>query len=292
MKQKMFCLTDCLLILCVSILALLDTFVFTRKYETAAVRETAETETEEAAVTDTSYTDENISVSIRTYRYNDTDIYAADVRISDPSYLYSVFADNTYGKNVTEKTSAMAEENNAILAVNGDYYGARNSGYVIRCGVLYRDKAASAEQEDLVISTEGDFSIITEGSISAAQLPEEGAWQVYSFGPGLIENGEIIVDESDEVGKAMAFNPRTAICQIGPMQYPFVVSDGRTDESEGLSLYELAEFLETLGVETAYNLDGGGSSTMVFMNEVVNYPTTSGNRMSERSVSDAVCIGY
>ncbi|MBE6110849.1 MAG: phosphodiester glycosidase family protein, partial [Erysipelotrichaceae bacterium] len=44
--------------------------------------------------------------------------------------------------------------------------------------------------------------------------------------------------------------------------------------------------------ETAYNLDGGGSSTMVFMNEVINNPTTSGRTISERSVSDAVCIGY
>ncbi|MBQ1418697.1 MAG: phosphodiester glycosidase family protein, partial [Firmicutes bacterium] len=58
------------------------------------------------------------------------------------------------------------------------------------------------------------------------------------------------------------------------------------------SLYELAEFLQELGVETAYNLDGGGSSTMVYQGEVVNNPTTSGNSVKERSVSDIVYIGY
>ena len=69
------------------------------------------------------------------------------------------------------------------------------------------------------------------------------------------------------------------------------MSDGRTEESEGLSLLELAEFMQSLGVETAYNLDGGGSSTMYFMGEIVNNPTTSGRKISEREVSDIVYIG-
>ena len=113
-----------------------------------------------------------------------------------------------------------------------------------------------------------------------------------SFGPALIENGTISVTEEDEVGKAMASNPRTAIGIIDDLHYVFVVSDGRTEESEGLSLLELAEFMDSIGVETAYNLDGGGSSTMYFNGEVVNNPTTSGRSVKERSVSDIVCIGY
>ena len=78
---------------------------------------------------------------------------------------------------------------------------------------------------------------------------------------------------------------------IDDLHYVFVVSDGRTDESEGLSLYQLAEFMSELGAETAYNLDGGGSSSMVFNGNVINNPTTSGNRIKERSVSDIVYIG-
>ena len=295
MKKKMFYIRDCLIILIMTAAVLLDTFVVSQKYTVAAERDSShETAAPVSApvITGTSYQDENISVSISTYRYNDTDIYVADVQISDLSCLYSVLADNTYGKNVTEKTSEMALENSAVLAVNGDYYGARNSGYVIRDGVLYRDKASGDDQEDLVIWPDGSFEIITEGTVSAQSLADAGALQVYSFGPALIENGEISVGLNDEVGRAKASNPRTAICEIEPLHYLFVVSDGRTDESEGLSLYELAEFLETFNVKTAYNLDGGGSSTMVFMGELVNNPTTGGNRVSERSVSDALCIGY
>ena len=88
----------------------------------------------------------------------------------------------------------------------------------------------------------------------------------------------------------MASNPRTAIGIVDPLHYVFVVSDGRTKASEGLSLRELAQIMQELGVKTAYNLDGGGSSTMVFQGRVVNNPTTNGKRVSERSVSDIVCI--
>lgn len=311
MKKKMFHLMDCVMILMVSVFVLLDTFVLTRTYEVTASHEsvienithdsmqteqsnkTAERSSEQdtaPAVTADSYSDENIQIEIREYEYNDTAVYVADVKISDLSYLYSVFANNVYGKNVTAKTSEMAEDNHAILAINGDYYGARNSGYVIRNGVLYRESAAS--NEALAIMSDGSFEIVQEGSVEADELLASGAVQVYSFGPGLIENGEIAVGQNDEVGKAMASNPRTAICEVEPLHYLFVVSDGRTEQSEGLSLYELACFLDSLDVKTAYNLDGGGSSTMVFMNEVVNNPTTSGRKISERSVSDAVCIGY
>ena len=92
-------------------------------------------------------------------------------------------------------------------------------------------------------------------------------------------------------GKAMASNPRTALGVVDGLHYVFVTADGRTGQSEGLSLYELAAFLRDLGVRTAYNLDGGGSSTMVFQGEIINHPTTSGNSVKERSVSDIVYIG-
>lgn len=305
-KKKMFHIFDCMVILIVSAFVLLDTFVFTRTYAVADSHESSsETEIQQTAgtnmlglekkstdpeVTASSYSDENIQIEIKEYEYEDSTIYVADVQISDLSYLYSVFANDVYGKNVTAETSEMAASSNAILAINGDYYGARNRGYVIRNGTLYRETSNNAEV--LAIMNDGSFEVVSDSTVSAARLLEAGAVQVYSFGPGLIENGEIAVDENDEVGKAKASNPRTAICEIEPLHYLFVVSDGRTDESEGLSLYELAEFLQTLGVRTAYNLDGGGSSTMVFMNEVVNNPTTSGRKISERSVSDAVCIGY
>ncbi|MDO4807186.1 MAG: phosphodiester glycosidase family protein, partial [Coriobacteriales bacterium] len=95
----------------------------------------------------------------------------------------------------------------------------------------------------------------------------------------------------DEVGRAMASNPRTAIGKVADGHYVLVVSDGRTSESAGLSLRELATFMaDELGVECAYNLDGGGSSTMVYENSLVNKPTSNGRSIKERGVTDIVYI--
>ena len=241
-------------------------------------------------VTENSYSDDNISISLSEYTQNDTVIYVADVQLSSPEYLKTAFAYSTYGKNVTAATSEIAKSEGAILAINGDYYGVQEKGYVLRNGVLYRSTAAK-DNEDLVIYEDGSFEIIMESEVSAEELLEKGAVQILSFGPALVEDGEISVSVSDEVGKAKASNPRTAIAIIDECHYLFIVSDGRTDESEGLSLYELAVFAQSLGAKTVYNLDGGGSSTMVFNGTVVNKPT-SGGSIKERSVSDIVYIGY
>ena len=235
------------------------------------------------------YSDSKTSITLKQYREYDSNIYVADVTVSDASDLKTALANNTYGRNITDTTSDMAANNNAVLAINGDYYGARQNGYVIRNGKLYRD--TSGNRDALVIQKNGEFKFVSESETSASELLQEGALQVFSFGPVLLNNGEISVGENDEVGMAMASNPRTAIGYLGNNHYVFVVSDGRTSESAGLSLYELASFMKELGVKDAYNLDGGGSSTMVFKGEITNNPTTSGRSGEERAVSDIVYIG-
>lgn len=242
------------------------------------------------AVTENSYMDENIHIVLSAYRRYDTDIYVADIRLSGSEYLKTALAQSTYGRNIKAKTSQIAADCDAILAINGDFYGSQTKGYVLRNGVLYREIAAGTDQEDLVIWADGSFEIITEGTVSAADLASEGAQQILSFGPALVKDGIVAVSSGEEVDKAMASNPRTAIALLDSLHYLMVVADGRTSQSQGLSLYQLALFLQEMGVKTAYNLDGGGSSTMVFNGEVINHPTTNG-AIKERSVSDIVYIG-
>ncbi|RSI74139.1 phosphodiester glycosidase family protein [Streptococcus oralis] len=246
-----------------------------------------------AQVTDTSYSDGNISVTLTEKTVNETQVYVADITLSSSDYLKTALAQNSYGTNVTAKTSVTAAENNAILAVNGDYYGANSSGYVIRNGVVYRDSVREdASNGDLAIYKDGSFKIIYEDQVSANQLVQDGVVNLLAFGPSLVEDGEISVDTSTEVGQAMSSNPRTAIGIIDENHYIIVVSDGRTSESKGLSLYQMAEVMKSYGVKTAYNLDGGGSSTLYFNGQVINKPTTGGSKISERAVSDIVYIGY
>lgn len=280
-----------------SIFVMLDTFVIAKseqQIETKVTENTSEiTESTEKEVTDTTYKDENIEISIETKRSNGTTYYVADIQLSDSSLLKTAFANNSYGRNIKAKTSEIAEENNAILALNGDFYGFRDTGYVLRNGVTYRETTREAGDDDaLVIDADGNFSIIQENETALSTLESQGVMQVISFGPSLVENGSVTVTSKDEVGKSMTSNPRTAIGQVGELHYKVVVSDGRTSESEGFSLLELAEILKEEGCTTAYNLDGGGSSSLVFMGTVINKPTTNGKTISEREVSDIVYFGY
>ena len=250
-----------------------------------------ETASSEVIVTDSIYSGNGISITITTVRTANTNAYVADVQLSSADSLKTALAQNTYGRNITQTTSEMAEENNAILAINGDFYGANTRGYVIKNGVLYRDTVRQGDDtQDLAIYSDGSFAIIDETEVSAQELLDSGVVQLFAFGPALIENGEIQVSSSDEVSRAKSSNPRTAIGIIDELHYIIVVADGRTDESEGLSLLELAQLMESYGCVTAYNLDGGGSSTMVFNGTVINVPTTSGSTIAERSVSDIVYI--
>ena len=261
-----------------------------KESDTQLSKETAaESKESTAQSSDTTYKTDDTSITLSTYREYDTNIYVAKVELSKNAQIETAFAQNSYGKNVTATTSSMAESSAAILAVNGDYYGARDNGYVIRDGIIYRS-SAKADQEDLVIYKDGSMKIINESEVSAQELVDDGAITVLSFGPALVENGKVSVSQNEEVGKAMASNPRTAIAITEDNKYLFIVSDGRTDESEGLSLYELATFAASLGAKTVYNLDGGGSSTMYFNGKVVNNPTTNGWDIRERGVSDIVYI--
>ena len=278
--------------------SMLKTFVIAETISTVSSTasssnaEVASKAAETATVTDTSYSDDNISVTLTEKTVNNTQVYVADVTVSSAEYLKTALANNTYGTNVTAKTSETAANNKAILAVNGDYYGANTTGYVIRNGVVYRDTVREdSSNGDLAIYKDGSFKIIYENEISADQLIKDGVVNLLAFGPALVENGEIVVNTKSEVGQSMASNPRTAIGIIDENHYIIIVSDGRTSESQGLSLYELAEVMKSYGVKTAYNLDGGGSSTMYFNGQVINKPTTNGN-ISERAVSDIVYIGY
>ena len=231
---------------------------------------------------------DDYSITVTKYQEYDTAIYVADITVSSAEIIKTALADDTYGKNITAYTSTIASENQTVLAINGDYYGAQESGYVIRNGVAYRE--TSDGEDILVLYADGSMKVLDSDDVTVQELLDQGVWQAWSFGPGLLSDGEVTVGENTEVSRAMNSNPRTAIGQIDDNHYVFVVSDGRTDESKGLSLYELAEFMESLGCRTAYNLDGGGSSTMYFNGSVINNPTTNG-RIRERAVSDIVYIG-
>ena len=248
---------------------------------------------------DTLYEDPTIRVSIETTRYCDTPMFIARVQIADATQLRTMMA-GSYGSQRTALATTLAERGGAVLAINGDYFSYIGTGLVVRQGHTYRMRADS-DFDVLMIDVNGDFHIakeIDEATLNAAYSAlggsvEEGGQivQAFTFGPALVENGERAHDEYKRPdGGARKPAQRMVIAQDGSLSYVIVCCEGPDNKnSKGLTLEEMGQFMLDLGVETAYNLDGGGSTTMVFNGSKINALSTSKNR----SVSDIVyfCSG-
>lgn len=276
-----------------SIYVLLDAFILPRKYATIdkSTLPIIEKPTE-VFIDENSYMDENVSIQILYDRIYNTNIYVADIKLKNVALLKSAFAGDTYGRNILQPTSLISTLHQGILAINGDYYGYRDDGFVIRNGIFYIDIARDESlAEDLIFYNDGATKIINENKttldteISKAQKNNNEIWQVFSFGPAIIKNGKAQTSTNE---RDLTTNPRTAIGIIEPLHYVFVCCDGRQDDSIGLTSLQLSEYMLSLNCSTAYNLDGGGSTTMYFNGKIINTPSSG----YERPVSDIVYIGY
>jgi exopolysaccharide biosynthesis protein len=257
---------------------------------------TADTAAASAVTTDTSYVSDssNITISTVTTGSGDSTVthYVADVVLEDATTLQSAFANDSFGENITETTSAIAEANNAVFAINGDYYGFRDTGIVIRNGVVFRDEGA---RQGLAFYRDGTVKVYDETTTSADELLADGVWNTLSFGPSLLDNGEIAegiedveVDTNFGNHSIQGEQPRTAVGIIDDNHLVFVVVDGRSPGySAGVTMTGLADIMQGLGATTAYNIDGGGSSTMYFNGGLVNNPL---GENKERGTSDILYI--
>lgn len=238
--------------------------------------------------TPTQYQDQDMTLTLETKRMFESDVYVVTMQLRSLNVMQSLFARDQFGKNITESTSAMARRANAVLAINGDFYGFRFRGLVIRNGRLYLDTPRSApDNMAMLIHSDGTMSAVLEGSVAGEDVVASHVLHSYSFGPVLVNDGEIQSLASNFAAKK---NPRTAIGMIAPYHYVIVVADGRTAQSAGLTMKELAQTFVSLGATFAYNLDGGGSSALWFQNRIVNRPTFDGTRFGERAVSDALAL--
>ncbi|MGU3473728.1 phosphodiester glycosidase family protein [Paenibacillus sp. D51F] len=263
---------------------------------TAVGQTTAASSTAQVQSDDWNYSDANRTISIKKVQTGSgsdaVTYFVADVKFADTPNVLTALAKNTFGTNITENTSAIAAANNAVLAINGDYYGFRSDGVIIRNGTLYRDEPA---RDGLALLGNGTLQTYDEEQTSSADLLAEGATNTFSFGPVLVKDGEVAgdfssvrIDSNFGNRSIQDSNPRTGIGMIAPNHLVFVVVDGRSSGySRGMTLTEFADLFKKLGATEAYNLDGGGSSTMYFMGRVVNNPLGKGN---ERGVSDIIYV--
>jgi exopolysaccharide biosynthesis protein len=249
-------------------------------------------------VTDTSYTDATKSINITKASMgsgaNKVTYFVIDIKLTSAKDLRAGLADNAQG---TAFTSDIAAANNAIFAINGDYFRDRSDGIIIRNGVVYRDKPV---RQGVALYTDGSMKIYDETKTSAAQLLADGVWNTYSFGPALVINGAVPSPNNFSTYEVVpkpqfpiqGSHPRTGIGFISKNHFILIDVDGRhPGYSRGVTLEEFAQMFKKLGCGAAYNIDGGASATVYFRGKVINQPKNhTVEPVQQRATSDILFI--
>ncbi len=235
---------------------------------------------------DYSYQDDNLSVAINRIEEDSSVCFVADVQLRDASGFHTAAAAGDF-----EALSSMAGRAGAVLAINADDYGTHHYGVIIRDGKLIR--ANDTTRHMLALLPDGSFGTVSDRTLEqpsalADRLAAENVLHTFEFGPILVENGEAVSFPRafDVIStRESRREPRTAIGMVSPLHYLIIVADGRQPGySEGLSLQTLQKLFVRYGVQTAINLDGGGSTEMWFQGEILNSPAGG----HERKLSDII----
>jgi exopolysaccharide biosynthesis protein len=191
-------------------------------------------------------------------------------------------------KQISQVKSETGET--VLAAINGDMpYFSGKTGYVIRNGTTVRSSYRSgddAANQDYAVYYDGTVDSFMENGISTSDLITDGCYQSWEFGPTLMANGSLTVDENSIISsQSSSSNERTAIGLIAPLHFVFFMSQGRLVNNDGFSLYEEATILKNYGCVSAYNLDGGGSSYVY-----ANSSKLNASSENERAVNDILYV--
>ena len=274
LKRHAYALLFTLFLMGANVYSLLKVFVIPSAVSTVSANttssstasSTASTSTGKVTKTDTTYTDDNMDIKITTGKTSDTTYYVADIKLSSADYLKTALAQNTYGTNITETTSSIAQQNNAIFAINGDYYGANQSGYVIKNGQVYRDTDRNSDYEDLAVYSDGSFKTFKESDTTAQKLGNQcvvaaidakkmadGSWHVFvaggrkNTGRDLIQwaqevvalgAGEILLTSMDKDGTKSGFDLEMLNRVAEVVDVPIIASGGAGNIEDIVEVFE------------------------------------------------------
>jgi len=185
-----------------------------------------------------------------------------------------------------------------VAAINGDFYtpeglplGIEASGGEVRGRPSHPVFAWRPGADPWIGEVAWSGDSLQVGSWTAVPGAPESRLEVVAGFPALLHDGVWVGDleQVDRPGFALQRDPRTAVgVDLAGSRLWLVVVDGRRKNvSEGMTLPELARFLQSLGVRQALNLDGGGSSVMVVRGQTVSRPSDPGG---ERPVVNALMV--
>lgn len=200
--------------------------------------------------------------------------WVSTIKVNKASQVKSEFAGGSFSSK-TEETSEIAKNNKAVFAVNGGGIQYKSRSTVIRNGKVYRSGFAPLE-----VRKNGTL-FIGDGRRTTDDMLKQGVLHTFDFGPELLINGKV-PSFKDQDWFTTVRAPRTAIGQRKPYEYIIITVDGRSSESSGMTFAELVKVFQSKGVKWAYNLDGGGSTTLYYLDNILNHPSDG----EERPISD------
>ena len=271
----------------------LSMIVVPPKQEDPAV-ETTPVDTPDLPVPDTSVDSEPAD----TEEQPDTGIEIVDIKgstyngklmiISDPSRVF-VGVPDSYGENSHGLTVAkMIEKYDCVAGTNaGGFHdpNGQGTGGIPDGIVIYEGELLWGNLESKYNLAGLDANgILHVGSMSAQHALDIGIQYAASYGPALVINGK---SAGGKYGLGGGLNPRTAIGQRQDGAILLLVVNGRSVESLGATLDDLASIMLAHGAVNATNLDGGSSSLMIMEGE---YLTTSAYLFGERVVATAILV--
>ena len=211
----------------------------------------------------------------------------AEVYIADPSQLRRKLSMDTFGSPIQKYGTQLADEANAVVAINGDFYKFRNVGMTVYQRQLYRFNPSSLEL--CHIDTNGNLLFTYAG-----ELPdEEGARQyiedndilfTLAFGPVLIANGEVHKSSNSYIiGQPTTRYSRSVLCQGSGCHY-LLMTINHGFGYPTTTVTETIDILTQKGVTNAYCLDGGQTAEIILGGELINHVDFG----AERTVSDII----
>ena len=236
------------------------------------------------------YCDETILAIAWKEALGNSAVSFGEIKTADGSQIRRYIANNSYGSDVQFYASDMARDVNAVIALNGDFYAFRSIGITVYGRQLYRNAGKSLDT--CFITAEGDLVFAHRGELQSDEdtrrfVQEHDVVFSLSFGPILVENGELLPAESYgdyPIGELNRIYSRSGIGQLGERHYLIATLGEQGPYNTRAQLYTFATYLAAKGCQSAYTLDGGQTAVMIMGGTTFNRVDWD----SERTMSDIV----
>jgi exopolysaccharide biosynthesis protein len=202
----------------------------------------------------------------------------------------------SYDSKILMPTSKFAELRNAVAAINGGFFDMKKGGSVsyfeLNDSIINytHDSESRLAKQNSIFN--GVIIFTKENEILIQPFRDEQYYEMSKDESAVLLTGPLLLIDSAKVKLPVGDfpkrrNPRTFFC-LTDSYVILVTVDGRSEKAYGMDLFEAQEYLLSIGIKYAINLDGGGSTTMWLKDRgVVNNPS---DKSGERPVSNVLLI--